>query len=207
MTLNRQTVMFLATLAIAAGVIIWVIQRTDRRAAAGAEQAGWQHADTPRAEGDPMADPWLAPPDAWLEVIAPVVKTIGTAIAADAGPGAEVLAAADGVVWFAGMRADAHAVVLGHRDDVGTRFESVYAPLAGTTVKAGELVGRGMSIGRLGDTPMGPVFPSLPEGIDHRDGERSPLAEALEAPDPDPWMWLEIENAGKFLDLMETPDE
>lgn len=207
MPLNRQTVMFLATLAAAAGLVIWVIMRTDDRVAAGAGPASWQHADTPQANDGTVADPWLLPPDAWLDAATPLVNAINQVVVADGDPSSEVVAAADGVVLFAGLRDGAHAVLLGHRDGSGARFESIYAPLAGISVKTGDLVGRGMVVGQLGDEPLGTIIPDPPDGIKSLDDGRSPLADALETPDPDPWMWLEIDNAGKFLDLMETPED
>ncbi len=207
MRINRATVTFVATLLVAAGLVVWVIQRTDRRAAADAVRVGWQEADVPRWDDGAVHDPWLDPPDAWSDSAAPLVDAVGPVTDGDAAPGSPVYAAANGIVWFAGARDGTRAVVLSHRDVTGRHFESIHAPLASVAVKPGDLVGRGMVVGTLGEEPPGPVFPDLPDGVAQVDGGRSVLAEALETPDPDPWMWLEIENAGKFLDLMDVPDD
>ena len=129
-------------------------------------------------------------------------------VATDIGPtmrasGAEVFAVADGIVLFSGIRNEAYAVILGHRNEEGARFESIYAPLTEVARKPGELVGRGMIVGKHGEKPLGPVFREAPAGVETVDLEKSPLAEALEEPDSGAWMSLEIGNAEKMLELIE----
>lgn len=200
--LNRSTLAFLATLTIAAIVIWWVISRVDQKAAANIGQTSWQDADTPPAS-EILLDPWLDFPDAWSEASLPISTTIGPAT----NGGTEVFAVADGMVLFSGIRNQSHALILGHRHADGTRFESIYAPLAEVNRRPGDLVGRGMIVGQLGEASLRPVWREAPSGIEMVKGGTSPLAEALESPDSDSWMTLEIGNAEKILELMADPQD
>lgn len=201
---NRSTLIFLATLAVAAGLVFWVIWRTDHRSAARVQPTGWQHADEPPSGETPM-DPRLLPPDVWTEAATPVASAIGPATPADAAFGDDVLAVSDGIVLFAGGLDGARAVILGHRGADGVRFESIYTPLAEVACNPGELVGRGMVVGRLGGQPLGPLFRVAPGGIGRVVAGKSALAEVLEAPDTDAWMSLEIGNAEKMIEFIEEP--
>jgi len=198
--MNRAVVSFLATLAMAAGLVVWTIMRVENQAADGHERVGWQDADTPPS-GGPLADPRLDPPDAWRIAEHPLAVAAGPVVAERAAAGAEVLAAADGIVLFAGPRDGALAVVLGHRAPDGGRFETTYAPLAATSLRAGGLVGRGLRVGTLGESPLLPVTAGFPEGIEQVAGGRSALAEALESRDDAAWQSLEIGNAARLLEL------
>jgi len=193
--LNRSTLAFLGTLVVAALLICWVILRVERQVGAGGMAVGWQHVDTPPA-GTDLADPWLELPDAWTEAAAPRSTEIGPAT----HEGGDVFAVADGVVIFAGLRNEEHAVILLHRDADGNRFESVYRPLASATVRPGELIGRGMPVGRLGDALRLPVISAMPAGAVTVDFGKSPLAVQIESAD-ESWMSLEIGNAEKILEL------
>lgn len=206
MPLNRSSLMFAATLLVAGMVVAWVILRTERRAATGADPVAWQRADTPPADRGHIPDPRLTPPAAWLDAAAPVVDGIGPPFHGEARPGAHVVAAADGIVLFSGMRDGRAEVRLAHRDETGQKFESIYSPLATATAQPGELIGRGMPVGTMGDHDLITIFP-IPPDAPRFDGGLSPLAEAMSTPDPDPWMWLEMENAGRFLELMRPNEE
>jgi murein DD-endopeptidase MepM/ murein hydrolase activator NlpD len=62
-------------------------------------------------------------------------------------PGTSIVAAANGVVAFAGRRADgALVVVMGHAGG----YETVYAHLSSMSVRARQFVKRGQQIGRMG---------------------------------------------------------
>lgn len=201
---NRSTLAFLVTLILAAALVWWVIARVDEQTAEGTDRSGWQHADTPPFTATPE-DPWLALPDAWTETASPVATDIGPAMRA--GADTEVFAVADGIVLFSGIRDGVHAVMVGHRNASGARFESIYTPLRETTRKTGELVGRGTLIGRSGGQSLGPVFRETPADIDPAQSEKSPLAMALESPESETWMSLEISNAEKMLELMEDAED
>jgi murein DD-endopeptidase MepM/ murein hydrolase activator NlpD len=68
-----------------------------------------------------------------------------------AGTGTPIRAAANGVVAFAGYRADgALVVVMGHPGG----YETVYAHLSGVNVRARQYVKRGQQIGRMGCSGM-----------------------------------------------------
>ena len=65
------------------------------------------------------------------------------------GIGTSILAAADGVVAWAGMRADgANVIVIAH----GGGLETTYAHLSSFAVRRGSTVRRGQLIGRMGCT-------------------------------------------------------
>jgi len=194
---DRSALAFLATLALAAGVVLWVIHRVDHDSAAGVAHPGWQQADTPPS-GAVLGDPWLTLADAWTEAAIPLAEEIGPAV----GPNGDVLAVADGIVVFSGLRGEAHAVILAHRNRDGNRFESIYAPLAEAFPRPGALIGRGMAVGRLAGDVLEAGRANYPEGIEQVDGGKSPLAESLESPKDDSWMSLEIGNAEKMLQLM-----
>jgi len=199
---NRSTLAFIATLLLAAVLIWWVISRVDQQAATDAGPAGWQHADTPPS-GKTIHDPWLDLADGWTEAAVPVATEIGHATRP--GDGLEIFAVADGIVLFAGIRKGNHEVILGHRNADGTRFESIYTPLIETTRKPGNVIGRGMIVGRLGEAPLAPVFREAPVGIKTVETKKSLLAQTLESPDSEAWMTLEISNAEKMLELIEAP--
>jgi len=202
--IHVPTATFLLTLLVSAGMIFWVIQRVERRAAAdGAVVAGWQQADTPPDSSSPD-DPWLDLPDAWTEAAIPVAD--GVHVAADGG-GDEALAAADGVVVFAGMRGGGRAVIVAHRAPDGARFESMYAPLDATSLVPGSLVGRGMVVGRYGEGVRTPVLREIPDGVGDAGPGPSPLAGALMSTDPRAWMSLEIGNAEKLIELLEEGED
>jgi murein DD-endopeptidase MepM/ murein hydrolase activator NlpD len=203
--INLSAATFLLTLLLSVGLLVWVIQRTEHRAVAdGGGVPGWQQADTPAAVPTP-GDPWLDLPDAWTEAGVPLAESAHVASAVAAGE--EIPAAADGVVIFAGMRDGVRVVILGHRAPDGTRFESIYAPLDSTSLAPGALVGRGMSVGRLGQGAMPPVLPNLPDGVGEAGPGFSPLAEAMMSGDPQAWMSLEIGNAEKLMELLETAED
>lgn len=203
--INLPTATFLLTLLVAAGLIVWVIQRVEHRAAAdGGAVTGWQQADTPPDAATP-GDPWLDLPDAWTEASIPAADAIHTVTTA--APGDAIPAAADGVVVFAGLRGNVRAVILAHRAPDGTRFESIYAPLDSTPLATGELIGRGMPVGRLADGVRPPFFPEIPADIAETGPGNSPLADALMSDDDQAWRTLEIGNAEKLLELMETPED
>ncbi len=189
---------FLATLTLAVVTVFWVILRVDHQARRDASPVGWQAADAPPAGSTPH-DPWLDPPDAWADAALPVATLIGPAVEESS----EVHAVADGLVVFAGMRDGEAAVILGHRNRDGEKFESVYSPLAAVNCRAGELVGRGMLIGRLGEQPLDPVLRSMPPGVEEVSFGKSALAEALASPGLDGWMSLEIGNAEQMLKLLD----
>jgi hypothetical protein len=199
--INIPAATFLVTLLVSLGLIVWVIQRTEHRAVAdGGGKPGWQQADTPPDSPTP-GDPWLDLPDAWTEAGIPVADSIHLAT------GSEALAAADGIVIFAGIRDGAKAVILAHRAADGTRFESIYAPLDSTTLMPGALVGRGMEVGRLADGERSPVFRDVPDGVGEAGPGLSALGEALMSKDPQAWMSLEIQNAEKLMELLETSED
>jgi hypothetical protein len=193
---------FIATLSLAAVLVWWVILRVDQRSGSGAGPSSWQQADTPPSREIP-GNPWLVLPEAWTEAAAPIASAIGPAT----GEGEDVFAVADGIVVFSGIRDGVSAVVLGHRDVEGNRFESVYRPLTEAALAQGSLVGRGMRIGRRGEEPLGPVFRKPPIGIEEVDFGKSPLAEILETQDSEAWMSLEIGNAERMLELRGEPEE
>lgn len=204
--INLPTATFLLTLLASVGLIVWVIQRVEHRAAAdGGAVTGWQQTDTPPDAATP-GDPWLDLPDAWTEAAIPTADVIAPAAATAATPGEVIPAAADGLVIFAGMRGEMRAVILAHRAPDGTRFESIYAPLVSTPLTTGDLIGRGMPVGRLSEGARIPVFPSIPADIAETGAGNSPLADALMSDDPQAWRTLEIGNAEKLLELMENPE-
>ena len=202
MRINLPTATFLVTLLLAVGLLVWVIQRTEHRAASdGGGAPGWQQADAPPDTRSP-GDPWLDLPDAWTEAAIPVADVAHVATAPAAGQ--EVVAAADGVVVFAGMRDGSRAVILAHRAPDGARFESIYAPMESTTLAQGALVGRGMVLGKSGEGGRPAVFQKLPDAVGEAGPGLSPLAEALMSGDPQAWMSLEIQNAEKLMELREN---
>lgn len=197
--INRSTLAFLSTLTLAACVVFWVIRRVDDQAASNTGQIGWQHADAPPAN-EPPIDPWLSLPDAWTEAAIPVAREIGPALQ----NAREVVSVADGIVIFSGIREKKHAVIIGHRNADGIRFESIYTPLAEVAVRRGDLVGRGTKIGKLTQQPMATIMRAVPKGMTNVGPGKSKLAITLESPDPDAWMSLGIGNAEKMLELMES---
>jgi len=204
MHLNRSTLAFIATLTLAALLIGWVISRVTPKSATGNTPTRWQHGDS-APSGDTIRDPWLDLADGWSEAAVPLATEIGPAMRP--GDDLQVFAAADGIVLFSGLRDGTHGVILGHRNRDGTRFESIYTPLAESGRKPGELIGRGMLIGRLGQAPLSPVWHETPISVETASQEKSPLAIALESLESDAWMSLEIGNAGKMLELRADPED
>src|SRR5699024_2811176 len=94
--------------------------------------------DWPSGEPTDVLHPFAAPPEPW----AAGHRGADLAMA----PGADVLAAADGVVAFAGVVAGRGVVSIDHTDGVRTTYEPVAA-----TVRRGEQVLRGQVVGALQD--------------------------------------------------------
>ncbi len=193
---NRTTATFLVTLTLAAAILAWVIVRVEDRSGEGREAVGWQASDSPPDHSEPV-DPWLMPADAWTEAALPVAVEIGPAIQ----QGNHVHAVADGIVMFSGIRAGTRAVILGHRNAAGVRFESIYQPLERIACRPGQLLGRGMRIGEIGSLPLEPVLRNAPVDLEEVAFGKSQLAITLEQPDGQGWMNLEIGNAEKILEL------
>ncbi len=199
--------MFVATLAAAAGLVVWTITRVEHQAAATSTRVGWQETDAPPAIPAPPGDPWSEPVDAWLAAAHPGAHQLSPP-APDLAAGDEIHAAADGIVVFAGTRNGEIAVVLGHRaPDGGGRFETTYGPLASTPHRRGQLVGRGQSVGTLTASPWPVIAMDLPpQGVIIGSAGKSPLARSLESASDD-WMNLEIGNAERFLELENPPGD
>src|SRR6185312_8648213 len=86
--------------------------------------------------------------------------------------GAEVFAAGDGQVRFAGLVAGRNLVVIGHPDGISTEYEPVTA-----TVTVGEQVRAGQPIGRLTGRHRGcPAIGCLHWGARRADGYLDPLS-------------------------------
>ena len=105
---------------------------------------------TPAAAAPALVGPWVAPLDGALDVIRPFERPPGPYAAGHRGvdlggsPGSPVLAAADGVVVFAGTVAGRPVVSIDHPSGLRTTYEPV-----DPSVAAGQPVARGSPIGVL----------------------------------------------------------
>lgn len=225
------------TLLVAAGVVVMVI-RTRKPDDQGPDERkiGYQMADlSPEMPPSGRLDPRFALLGAWQRAAVPKVSEVavgGGAGSVGAAPGEVVLAAADGLVVFAGMAAEGgeRAVLLAHRGPDGKEFQSVYAGLGKVDTAVGLLVARGARLGsagkggcRTGWRQADEVHPSVPHGgggeaalsavtINPAAALAPSALEVAMRPEDDPWSRVKADDpkaAERLLEIIgkEQPEE